>query len=76
MIEYKDGHDPVGIQITTSKLNGKNYLLWAQSVKVYLSARRKLKFVTSEKPSFCDIKSLATAEEEWDSDNSMVMTWL
>jgi len=74
MIEYKDGHDPVGIQITTSKLNGKNYLLWAQSVKVYLSARRKLKFVTSKKPSFSDAKFPETVEEEWDSDNYVVMT--
>ena len=29
-----------------------------------------------EKPSFSNAKFPETAEEEWDSDNSMVMTWL
>jgi len=62
--EYKDNRDPVGIQITTSKLNEKSNLLWAQFVRVYLSARRKLKFVTSEKSSFSNAKSPETAEED------------
>ena len=76
MVEYKDNHDPIGIQITTSKLNGKNYLLlWAQFVRVYLGAR-KLKFVTSKKVSLSDAESTKTAEEEWDIDNFMVLTWL
>ena len=25
MVEYKDGRDPVGTQITNTKLNGKNF---------------------------------------------------
>ena len=75
MAEYKDGRNPIGIQITTSKLNGENYLLWAQSIRAYLTARRKLKFVTFEKPFFSNAKSIETAEE-WDIDDSMVMTWL
>jgi len=29
-----------------------------------------------EKPPFSNAKFPETAEEEWDSDNSMVMTWL
>ena len=63
MAEYKDNHDSVGIQITTSKMNEKNYLLWAQSVWVYLGAKRKVKFITPEKLSFSDAKSLEIAEE-------------
>jgi len=76
MAEYKENRDPLGIQITIFKLNGKNYLLWTQSIKVHLTAKRKLKFVTTEKPSFSNAKTPKTVEEEWDSDNSMVMTWL
>ena len=41
--------------------------------RVYL-IRRKVKFVTSEKSSFADANCPETAEEEWDTDNSMVMT--
>jgi len=39
-------------------------LLWAQSVKMYFTARRKLKFVISEKLSFSDAKSPEPAQEE------------
>jgi len=73
MAEYKDGRDVVMIQITTSKLNGKNYILRAHSD---FTARRKQKIITSEKSSFSDTKSPKTAEEEWDNDNFMIMTWL
>ena len=50
MAKYKDNRDPVAIQITTSKLNGKNFSLWEKSVRVYLGAKGKLKRVTSGKP--------------------------
>ena len=74
MAKYKDNRDSVGIQITTFNLNGKNYLLWALYIRVYFSARRKLKFVTSKEASFSDAKFPETVEEEWDSDNYVVMT--
>jgi len=34
MTEYKDTCDLIGIQITTSKLNGKNILLWQKYVSL------------------------------------------
>jgi len=35
MIENKDGHDIVTLQVTC-KLNVKNYLLWKTSMRVFL----------------------------------------
>lgn len=32
--------DQVSMQITSVKLNGHNYLLWAQAIKVALGARK------------------------------------
>jgi len=72
MSKYKDNRDPTGIQITTCKLNEKNYLLWEKLVRVYLGAWGKLDVVASDKPSFSDVKSPAI-EEEWEHDNFMVM---
>ena len=40
--------DVVSLQIITTKLNGSNYLLWAQAMKVALGARKKLKYITPD----------------------------
>jgi len=69
--EYKATRDLVGIQITTSKLNEKNFLLWEKSVRIFLGAKSELKIVTSAKPA-----STEKASEEWKRDNYLVMTWL
>ena len=45
----KSSTDSVNVQITTIKLNGSsNYLLWAQAVKVYINAKGKLNYLTTE----------------------------
>ena len=69
MAEYKETHDLVGIQITTSKLNGKNFLLLKKSVWVFLGAKDKLKIVTFTKSA-----STKKAFEEWECDNYLEMT--
>lgn len=52
MANLKDVRDPVGLRITTTKLNGKNYLLCDKSVQLYIGEKGKLKLITNNKPLF------------------------
>ena len=61
MAEYKETHDLVGIQNTTSKLNGNFFLLLKKSVQVFLGAKDKLKIVTFTKSA-----STKKAFDEWE----------
>ena len=61
------------VQITTICLNGENFLRWSQSVHMYIHGRGKIGYLTGEKkePPVSD-----PTYAIWDSENSMVMTWL
>ncbi|KAF9608740.1 hypothetical protein IFM89_010872 [Coptis chinensis] len=64
--------DSFGAQITTVKLNGdRNYHMWANVVSVFLTAKKKLKVLSEDPPPTHDAKY-----EDWQSQNSTVMTWL
>ncbi|KAG8373563.1 hypothetical protein BUALT_Bualt11G0037500 [Buddleja alternifolia] len=39
---------------TTVKLNGPNYLVWSQSIKIFLGAQRKLSHITKAPPAETD----------------------
>ena len=67
----KQSFDIVSVQIITTKLNGSDYLLWAQAMKVALGGRMKLKYILSDPPSK-DSKEY----EDWVSENYLVMSWL
>ena len=56
--------DVMSMQIITTKLNGSNYLLWAQAMKVALGGRKKLKYIELDPPSK-DSKDY----EDWVSEN-------
>lgn len=60
-------------QLTGQKLNGQNFLEWAQSVKLAIDGRGKLGYLTGERerPATGD-PGLAT----WKSENSLVIAWL
>ena len=60
-------------QLTIHKLNGKNYLEWAQSVKLAIDGRGKLGHLNGEvsKP-VADDPNLKT----WRSENSLLIAWL
>ncbi|KAH0641070.1 hypothetical protein KY290_036685 [Solanum tuberosum] len=60
-------------QLTSHRLNGKNYLEWAQSVKLAIDGRGKLGHLTGEtkKPGVGDPKM-----NSWRSENSLVIAWL
>lgn len=60
-------------QITNHRLNGANYLTWAQSVKLAVNGKGKLGFLTGlvETPAVDDPRF-----SQWSSENSMVISWL
>ncbi|XP_059625859.1 uncharacterized protein LOC132268941 [Cornus florida] len=62
-----------GLQITTVKLDGSNYLIWAQSAKMFIGGKGKIGYITGSE------KELAESEKaypQWFADNAMVMSWL
>ena len=42
------------LMATTVKLNGNNYLLWAQSFKLFIGAQQKVQHLTDDPPNFND----------------------
>ena len=63
----------MSFQLTSHKLNGRNYLEWAQSVKLAIDGRGKLGHLTGEttRPAGED-RNMAV----WRSENSLVTAWL
>lgn len=50
------------LQITTSKLDGMNFMEWSQSVKISLKSKWKFKYVSEVPPDVKDPKF-----ETWDT---------
>ncbi|GAV78520.1 UBN2_3 domain-containing protein, partial [Cephalotus follicularis] len=48
-----------------------NYLLWAQAVKIYIIAKKKLKFLNSDPPA-----PDASGYEDWMQENTVILIWL
>ncbi|GAV80161.1 UBN2_3 domain-containing protein, partial [Cephalotus follicularis] len=48
-----------------------NYLLWAQAVKIYIMAKKKLKFLNSDPPA-----PDASGYEDWMQENAVILIWL
>ncbi|KAG6679563.1 hypothetical protein I3842_14G138300 [Carya illinoinensis] len=61
------------LYLTAAKLNGHNYLEWAQSVKLAIDGRGKIGHLTGEilKPAARDPN-----KKRWQSENSLVIAWL
>ncbi|KAH9796155.1 retrovirus-related pol polyprotein from transposon RE1 [Citrus sinensis] len=61
------------LQITSHKLNGKNFLPWSRSVQMVIRGRGKLGYLLGQKqrPDEND-----PAFQTWDAENSIVMAWL
>ena len=56
---------------TSIKLDGKNYLIWAKSIQVFLEAHKKIKHITQDLPN---IK--ASEYDDWLASKYSVITWL
>ncbi|XP_078173281.1 uncharacterized protein LOC144567101 [Carex rostrata] len=53
------------------KLNGKNYSLWSQSVRMCLKAREKLKHITETPPA-----ETSPLFQRWDIEDTIVKGWI
>ena len=62
-----NGLDNTSFQLTVEKLNGKNNLEWAQSIKLVIDGKGKLGYLTGEtrKPSSAD-----ASLQKWKLENS------
>ena len=56
---------------TFKKLNGKNYLLWAQSFETFIAVHRKLKHLSQPFPDAKD-----ATYEDWYVDDATIVSWL
>ena len=63
--------DYLGVQMTSIKLNGENYVPWAKSVEVFLKAKKKVKHVRDEKPP-----EDSPGFDDWEQEDAQIMTWL
>ncbi|XP_073128544.1 uncharacterized protein [Henckelia pumila] len=70
---YPNGLDHSSVHFTIHKLNGKNFLEWAQSIKLVIDGKGRLGYLTGEtkEPEKNDTKW-----NSWKSENSMVIAWL
>ncbi|XP_057951158.1 uncharacterized protein LOC131145973 [Malania oleifera] len=68
------GLDNTAFPLSVEKLNGKNFLEWAQSIKLVIEGKWRLGYLTGErkKPATTDIAALQKLKAE----NSMVTAWL
>jgi len=53
------------------RLDGNNYLQWAQLVRATLKGRKKLNHLEGNPPAKTNSKY-----EDWDDEDSLIMTWL
>ena len=67
------GNDTFSLQITTHKLDGKNYLQWAQSVKIVICGHDKLGYITGELPA---PNPTDLTYKTWLAENFIVLAWL
>ncbi|XP_043697036.1 uncharacterized protein LOC122647788 [Telopea speciosissima] len=72
MADSKPPTDHFNVQITTIKLNGaSNYLLWSQALEVYVTAHRKMSYLTMTPPASTDDNY-----EDWKAENATLLNWL
>ncbi|KAF6160198.1 hypothetical protein GIB67_016634 [Kingdonia uniflora] len=61
------------LQITTKKLDSRNYLLWAESAKMFIGERMKSDYITGVVQERAEYSSTYA---KWFSDDSIVRSWL
>ena len=53
------------------KLDGKNYIIWAKSIQVFLGAHKKITHITQDPPN---VK--ASEYDDWLTSDYSVIMWL
>ncbi|KAA8547242.1 hypothetical protein F0562_003894 [Nyssa sinensis] len=65
--------DLMSAQMMLHKLDGMNYLAWSQFVRLYITGKGKLGYLTDDKPQ---PKATDPTFTSWVEENAMLMTWL
>ncbi|KAL6311476.1 hypothetical protein AAG906_012064 [Vitis piasezkii] len=65
--------DDIILPITGHKLNGQNFIQWAQSVRIFICGKGKEEYLTG---AIVQPKEDAPGYRTWKLENSMVMSWL
>ncbi|CAL1379638.1 unnamed protein product [Linum trigynum] len=60
--------------ITIRKFNGKNYLQWSQSVRMFITGKQKGEYLTSTATRLAE--SNVVAYTKWNNDDNQVRFWL
>ena len=61
------------VQMTSNKLDGTNYSTWSQFVKLYVTRKEKLGYLTGEKKQPTISNPFFST---WVKENAMLMSWL
>ena len=72
-VSFNNTEDPNSLHVTIHRLNDKNYMEWAQSVKPIMDGKGRLEHLTGEvqKPNDKD-----PTLKIWLSENSLIIAWL
>lgn len=62
--------ESIGMSNITNKLNGKNYLLWSTTVRIFLRVKGKEKHII-QSPPLSDEKNV----NDWARDDAQIMAW-
>ncbi|RVW43701.1 hypothetical protein CK203_080512 [Vitis vinifera] len=65
--------DGIILPITGHKLNGQNFIQWAQSVRIFICGKGKEEYLTG---AIVQPKEDDPGYRTWKLENSMVMSWL
>ncbi|RVW69144.1 hypothetical protein CK203_063084 [Vitis vinifera] len=65
--------DNIILPITGHKLNGQNFIQWAQSVRIFICGKGKEEYLTG---AIVQLKEDDPGYRTWKLENSMVMSWL
>ena len=61
------------LQITTSKLNGNNFMEWSQSAQIFVKYKSKMKYILGTSPQS---SGDGPKYENWKVESSKVMSYL
>ena len=67
---------------TIIKLNGANYVLWAQAFHFFVGSQHELKYLTDASPDISSSSKSSNGEtatktvDKWQDDDYAVITWL
>lgn len=72
-VSFTTSEGPNSLQLTIHGLNGKNYMEWAQSVRLIMDGKGKFGHLTGDvtQPAQDD-----PALKSWRSENALILAWL